>query len=93
LGHRRCVEQIAHLHLDLESIADAGNKPDDQKRVAAEIEEAVINTYLLQIQNSRPNLREQLFDVRPRWHVMHRRFDLYFIWRRQGAPVHFPVRG
>ncbi len=92
-GHRGRLEERPQRHLDAEGLAQAGEEPGGEQRVAAEGEEAVVDGDPLDLEDLGEESGEHLLDrgARPVSVRLPRR--LAHLEPRQGEAVHLAVRG
>jgi hypothetical protein len=64
LGHRAPLEDLHHRHLDPERLPHAGGETGDQQRMAAQLEEVVVDAHPLEAQQVAPDAGEHLLDRR-----------------------------
>ena len=57
-SHGRHLEQTAQRNFHLEGFAHSGNDLGCQKRMAAEVEEIVVDTYPFDVEDLSPDLRQ-----------------------------------
>src|SRR5580693_8448867 len=87
LRHGRAVEQRAQREVDAEGLAQPGVELDAEQRVAAEVEEVVVDAHLLEPEQLLPDLDQQLLGFAARRLVGRRQAGPGVALRRAAAAV------